>query len=117
MIQARVKKDYRFGSALQAFSRLEFTKTEWRDVPAQFEEQARAHEFLEVRERPVVEAGAIETVAPAVKPTVKSETVTTETLPTSEQLLDQMLAEMPGEESSAQEEVKETRRDRGGKRG
>ena len=105
MIQARVKKDYRFGQSLQAFSRLEFTKDEWRDVPAEFEAAARAHEHLEIRERPIIEAGAIETVAPV---TVISEPEAE--VPAAEQLLDEML-------ESAPEEVKETRRGRGGKKG
>lgn len=67
MIQAKVKDGYRFGRSLQAFSRLEFVKGEWRDVPDELTQQAKAHEWLETRERPVVEPGAIETVAPADK--------------------------------------------------
>lgn len=106
MIQAKVKPTYRFGNSLQAFSRIEFIKGDWRDVPAEFEAQARAHEHLEIRERPMVEAGAIETVAPAeiVMPAIEQTFTGT---PTAEQILDQML---DGEE----EEVKTTRR--GGKR-
>lgn len=111
MIQARVKAEYRFGKSLQAFSRLEFIKDEWRDVPAEHEAAARTHEHLEVRERPVVEAGAIETVAPASP----KEPVFESVVPSSEQLLDKILSE--GEEESVTEEVKETRRGRGGKRG
>lgn len=104
MIQARVKDAYRFGRSLQAFSRLEFTKGEWRDVPAEFEAAARTHEHLEIRERPILEAGAIETVAPV---TVISEPEAE--VPAAEKLLDAML------EEDAPEEVKETRRGRGGK--
>ena len=110
MIQARVKDTYRFGRSLQAFSRLEFTKGEWRDVPAEFEAAARTHEHLEIRERPIIEAGAIETVAPV---TVIGEPEA-EVVPTAEQLLDKMLAES-AEAESGTEEVKETRRGRGGK--
>lgn len=84
-MQAKVKLEYRFGNALQAFSRFEFTKLEWRDVPAGLELQAEAHEWLDVRERPVLEAGAIETVAPAL-------------VPTSEALLEGMLADMSTDE-------------------
>lgn len=105
MIQAKAKDSYRFGRSLQAFSRLEFTKGEWRDVPAEFEAAARTHEHLEIRERPIVEEGAIETVAPV---TVISEPEA-EVIPTAEKLLDVML------EEDAPEEVKETRRGRGGK--
>lgn len=106
MIQARVIDTYRFGRSLQAFSRLEFTKGEWRDVPAEFEAAARTHEHLEIRERPIVEEGAIETVAPV---TVINEPEVTQ--PKADQLLDEMLADVPAEE------VKETRRGRGGKKG
>lgn len=73
MIQAKVKDEYRFGRSLQAFSRLEFVKSEWRDVPEDLTEQAKAHEWLETRERPVVDPGAIETVAPANKVIVTDE--------------------------------------------
>lgn len=103
MIQAKVKDSYRFGRSLQAFSRLEFTKGDWRDVPAEFEAAARAHEHLEIRERPIAEVGAIETVAPV---TVIDEPEAD--VPAAEKLLDEMLADAP-------EEVKETRRGRGGK--
>ncbi len=48
-MQARIKQSSRYGTA-QLFSGLEFVKHEWRQVPAQFEEQARKHELLEVRE-------------------------------------------------------------------
>jgi len=102
MLQAKVKPEYRFGNSLQAFSRHEFIKSEWRDVPAGFEEQARAHEWLETRDRPQAEPEVEE--AP-----VSAETLEEESLPTSERLLDEML---DGEE----EEVKETRRGRGGRR-
>lgn len=62
MLQAKVKPDFRFGRSLQAFNRVEFVKDEWRDVPVEYEPQAKVHQWLEVRERPVVEAGAIEVV-------------------------------------------------------
>lgn len=116
MLQARVKQEFRFGNSLQAFARVEFTKLEWRDVPAEFEAQARTHADLEVRERPIVEAGAIETVAPATVTPVTEPAEAKESVPTAEQLLDQMLAEMPGTDEPVVEEVKETRRGRGGKR-
>lgn len=110
MLQAKVKSDYRFGNSLQAFSRVEFIKQEWRDVPAGFEDQARAHEWLEVREREVVNPGGIETVAPAKE--------IDEELPTSENILDEILGEdQPSadqqlEELAPDEEVRKTRRGR-----
>jgi len=118
MIQAKVKQDYRFGKSLQAFSRLEFVKDEWRDVPTHLEEEARAHEWLEVRERPVVEPGAIETLAPAAQieepenGLTESEKVLEQMLeesgePTSEQLLDKMLEE--AEESEGGEPTAENK--------
>lgn len=106
MLQAKVKAEYRFGKTLQAFSRHEFIKDEWRDVPAGFEDQAKAHEHLETRERPIVEAGAIETVTPA--PIAQADPAEDPT-PTAEKVLDAMLEGEP-------EEVKETRRGRGGAR-
>jgi len=127
MIQARVKQEYRYGKSLLAFSRHEFMKDEWRDVPAGSEDEARAHEWLEVRDRPVVEEGAIETLAPA--PEVEA---VTDVTPESEKLLDKMLEGEEGEEAvtptadklldelledQPDEEVKKTRRGRGGKRG
>lgn len=49
MIQARVKPDHRW-NVVKAFSGLEFIKSEYRDVPLEAEEQAKAHPFLETRE-------------------------------------------------------------------
>lgn len=46
---AKLKSTYRWAS-LTAFSGHEYTKKEWRRVPAGCEDQARAHEFLEVSE-------------------------------------------------------------------
>jgi hypothetical protein len=47
-LEARAKPDYKAGS-IMAFSGHEYTRGEWRLVPAGFEEQARAHPYLEVR--------------------------------------------------------------------
>ena len=48
-MQARVVKSSRYG-IITAFNGIEFVKHEWRRVPAQFEESARTHDLLEVRE-------------------------------------------------------------------
>lgn len=117
MIQAKVKDTYRFGPSLQAFSRLEFIKGEWRDVPAEFEEQARAHEHLEIRDRPVIEPGAIETVAPV---TIVDAPVIIESgaTPSSEQLLERVMSESDDHAEAPAETPQEPQRSRGrGKRG
>ena len=48
-LEARVKQDY-FMNTVQAFSGLEYIKTEWRPVPAGKEEEAKKNELLEARE-------------------------------------------------------------------
>lgn len=48
-LEARAKQEYRFG-AVTAFSGHEYIQSEWRPVPAGYEEQARVHDLLEVRE-------------------------------------------------------------------
>lgn len=48
-MKARVKQDYRW-KTVTAFGGKEFTKGEWRKVPAGFEEFARRHEALETDE-------------------------------------------------------------------
>jgi hypothetical protein len=45
---ARVRQDYAAG-AVMAFSGREYVRSEWREVPAGFEEQARNHELLEIQ--------------------------------------------------------------------
>ena len=45
---ARVKQDYAAGP-VTAFSGLEYVRSEWRDVPAGFEEQAKNHPLLETQ--------------------------------------------------------------------
>jgi hypothetical protein len=45
---ARVRQDYAAG-AVMAFSGREYVRSEWREVPAGFEEQAKNHELLEVQ--------------------------------------------------------------------
>ena len=47
-LEARAKQDYRMGSVL-AFSGVEYSTAEWRPVPAGFEEQAKSHPLLDVR--------------------------------------------------------------------
>lgn len=53
-MQARVKKDSRYGS-ITAFSGLEFVKTEWRPVPVGKEKEAERNPYLEL-DRPEPEA-------------------------------------------------------------
>jgi len=48
-MQARVKQDARYSNIL-ALSGIEFTKSEWRNVPVGFEAEAIHNEYLEVRE-------------------------------------------------------------------
>lgn len=48
-MQARIKKSSRYGTA-NLFSGIEFVKFEFRKVPNGFEDQARVHELLEIRE-------------------------------------------------------------------
>ena len=48
-MQAKVKDSY-FLPMLTAFSGLEFTNKEWRDVPAEFEEEAKSHPFLDLQD-------------------------------------------------------------------
>lgn len=45
---ARVKQDYLAGS-VTAFSGREYIRSEWREVPAGFEEQAKSHPLLETQ--------------------------------------------------------------------
>jgi len=45
---ARVKQDYASGSVV-AFSGHEYVRSEWRDVPAGFEEQAKKHPLLDTQ--------------------------------------------------------------------
>lgn len=45
---ARVKQDYAAGSVM-AFSGHEYVRSEWRQVPAGFEEQAKSHPLLDVQ--------------------------------------------------------------------
>ena len=97
-MQAKVKKEFRFGNSLQAFGRFEFAKNEWRDVPAGLEAQAQAHEWLEVRERPIVEAGAIETVSPPAL------------VPTAEKVLSEMLSDMNIDEPPVEKKQRSGRR-------
>ena len=69
-MQARVKKSSRYGVA-NLFSGREFVKFEWRKVPPEFEEQARTHELLEIREgkaeKEVVEKQVKESIKPVMK--------------------------------------------------
>lgn len=48
-MQAQVRKDCRFRSIV-AFNGQEYTKLDWRPVPKGFEEEARRHSFLTIRE-------------------------------------------------------------------
>lgn len=48
-MKVRVKPSYRW-SVITAFSGREFVKSEWRPVPAGYEEAAKNHELLEVEE-------------------------------------------------------------------
>ena len=45
---ARVKQDYTAGPVM-AFSGREYVRSEWREVPAGFEEQAKSHPLLETQ--------------------------------------------------------------------
>lgn len=47
-LEARVKSNYAYGNVI-AFSGLEYTKKEWRQVPPGFENQAIVHPLLDVR--------------------------------------------------------------------
>lgn len=66
-MQVRVKPDHRYGVHL-AFSRLEFIKGEWRNVPEHVEKELRAHpeKYPELETREPISPEAIETVSPAV---------------------------------------------------
>lgn len=58
-LEARVKQEYRLG-AVTAFSGYEYIQSEWRPVPAGYEEQAKAHDLLDVREALVPVKGTAE---------------------------------------------------------
>ena len=49
LMLAKVKQESRYG-IITAFSGVEFIKTEWREVPAGKEDEARAHPLLLVQE-------------------------------------------------------------------
>lgn len=58
-MEARVRSDSKLDNVF-AFSGREFSKTEWRPVPAGLEEEAKANPFLEVRggEKPAAKKSA-----------------------------------------------------------
>lgn len=49
-LEARVKANYALGTNIIAFSGLEFTKKEWRQVPAGRENEALVHPYLDLRD-------------------------------------------------------------------
>lgn len=70
-MQARIKQDARYAS-LSFFSGVEFTKSEWRDVPTGREFEAVNNDYLETREgaavnptHPINEVHATLNVVPA----------------------------------------------------
>lgn len=49
-LEAKVKANYALGTSVIAFSGLEFTKSEWRQVPAGHENEALVHPYLDLRD-------------------------------------------------------------------
>lgn len=74
-MQARIKQDARYG-VLSFFSGHEFTKREWRDVPAGHEAEAQANEWLDTRDGEPIAANVVEISAPAgVEPVIAAQAV------------------------------------------
>jgi hypothetical protein len=72
-LEATVKKSHSLPQVL-AFSRHEYVKDEWRDVPEGCEDEAKNHPFLDTREKKKAKAPAKKTTtkkAPAKKTTTK----------------------------------------------
>jgi hypothetical protein len=69
-MQAKIKQTSRYGTA-SLFSGVEFVKHEWRTVPAQYEDQARKNDLLEIREgkaeKEVIAKQTIEKAKPVMK--------------------------------------------------
>jgi hypothetical protein len=69
-MQAKIKQSSRYGTA-SLFSGVEFVKHEWRTVPAQYEDQARKNDLLEIREgkaeKEVIAKQTIEKAKPVMK--------------------------------------------------
>ncbi len=65
-MEARVKQDYNAGP-VTAFSGHEFIKSEWREVPAGFEEAARKHPLLDTRDASNIETLSLKDIQPQVE--------------------------------------------------
>lgn len=76
MLQVRVNPNHRYPVHL-AFSRFEFVKYEWRNVPEHIEKELRAHpeKYPELETREPVSPDAIETVTPIVELTSSEKTL------------------------------------------
>jgi hypothetical protein len=117
---ARVKQDYTAGSVM-AFSGREYVRSEWREVPAGFEEQAKNHPLLEVQPsldevragssmapglgRPAPEATIEEAVTPVLAPGASA-------AETAEPPAESQPTEPPAEETPAEESEPKTPRHR-----
>ena len=85
-LEAKVKQNYSMGSVV-AFSGHEYSRDEWRPVPAGFEAAALAHPLLDVRE-----AESQEDIA------VTSQDVLADTLGTADRIAAETPREVVGEE-------------------
>lgn len=97
VFEARVVEGYNMGSVI-AFSGYEYIRSEWRPVPAGFEEHAQNHELLEVRQ-----------VKSAVEATPKKPEASTR-LPSQE--TEAVELDMPPREEAPEEEVQTSTRKR-----
>jgi hypothetical protein len=73
-MQAKIKQSSRYGTA-SLFSGVEFVKHEWRPVPAQYEDQARGHDLLEIREGKAEKEVIAKQVVEQAKPVMKARLV------------------------------------------
>lgn len=113
-MQAKLKDTYRFGRSMLAFNRNEYLKGEWRAVPAGYEKQAEAHEWLDVRED-VIEETPVEPTADAIlTEALEGETPTADKV-LAESLYDGDTEPDPAEEETAEEEAPKQKRSRGGR--
>jgi hypothetical protein len=98
---ARVKQDYLAG-AVTAFSGREYIRSEWREVPAGFEEQAKNHPLLETQlslEDIRAESPRMPGLGKPEPVTPTEPAVTPVTAVTAESLVEPPAEEPPAEES------------------
>lgn len=102
-LEARAKQDYKLGPVL-AFSGHEFVKYEWRPVPEGYEEPARTHELLDVRE--------IGAEAPIEEGKGSAEEYLADKKGTADQYVEKVLKEAKGESETDKSETPKGRKPR-----